>query len=86
MQRAIGCAEYGDNQMSRMVVDLSGQAVILQESVEDEEDVLIGNTPIRIKKSEEKNETINPTRIRSRPCVQPSGVRRSKDIGTPTAD
>jgi hypothetical protein len=40
--------------MSRMEVDLSGQAVILQESVEDEEEVLVGNPPVRIKKSEQK--------------------------------
>ena len=37
-----------------MEVDLSGQAVILQEGVEDEEEVLVGNPPIRIKKSEQK--------------------------------
>ena len=40
--------------MGRMKIDLSGEAVILQEGVEDQEDVLIGNPPIRIKKSEQK--------------------------------
>ena len=40
--------------MGRMKIDLSGQAVILQEGIEDQEDVLIGNPPIRIKKSEQK--------------------------------
>src|SRR4029079_8694095 len=54
MQRAITRAEHGDDEMSRMEVDLSGQAVILQESVEDEEEVLVGNPPVRIKKSEQK--------------------------------
>ncbi len=37
-----------------MEIDLPGQAVILQEGIEDEEDVLVGNPPIRIKKSEQK--------------------------------
>ena len=37
-----------------MEVDLPGQAVILQEGIEDEENILIGDTPIRTKKSEEK--------------------------------
>ncbi len=54
MERPIGCAERGDDEVSRMEVDLSGQAIILQEGVEDEEDVLVGNPPIRIKKSEQK--------------------------------
>ncbi len=40
--------------MGRMEIDLSGQAVILQEGIEDEEDILIGNPPIRIEKSEQK--------------------------------
>ncbi|MGB7858014.1 MAG: hypothetical protein WBL48_19195 [Pseudolabrys sp.] len=40
--------------MNRMEIDLSGQAIILQEGVEDEEDVLVGNPPIRTKKSEQK--------------------------------
>jgi hypothetical protein len=40
--------------MSRMEVDLSGQAVILQKGIEDKEDVLVGNSPIRIEKSKQK--------------------------------
>jgi hypothetical protein len=40
--------------MSRMKVDLSGQAVILPEGIEYEKDVLIGNPPICVKKSEQK--------------------------------
>ena len=37
-----------------MKIDLSGETVILQEGIEDQEDVLIGNPPIGIKKSEQK--------------------------------
>ena len=54
MQRPIGCAEHGDDEVSRMKIDLPGQAVILQEGIENEEEVLVGNPPIRIKKSEQK--------------------------------
>ena len=54
MQRPIGCAEHGDDEVSRMKIDLPGQAVILQEGIEDEEEVLVGNPPIRIKKSEQE--------------------------------
>jgi hypothetical protein len=54
MQRPIGCAEHDDDEMSRMEVDLSGLAVILQKGIEDKEDVLVGNSPIRIEKSKQK--------------------------------
>jgi hypothetical protein len=54
MERPIGRAKHCDDEVSRMEIDLSGQAIVLQEGIEDEENVLIGNPPIRIKKSEQK--------------------------------